>query len=426
MSASRPAGKRAETLWQGVVLFLVLLLTIGIYTGLLVVVRRLRGAEQARQPAAMPPLAGAVQIVEPLADSLWQAGQPIPVRVMLLAPHLDKVEFLVDGQVMATRFNANPAQASTWQAEWIWEGAGEGSHTLTVEARSAAQGQAVSWATVTVTVVPTGQIVFASNRDGAYALYAMQTDGRATSRLTIGPGDARQPTVRTDGTLAFVAAGANGQAAIRQMARGNGAETDLFSGREPTWSPDGKRLAFTVSREGISQVVVAAVNGEPTLITAEEIYAGQPSWSPDGKRLAYVAERDHNADIWVVVLDGGEAQRLTDDPALDWAPAWSPDGGWLAFVSNRSGSHQIYVMRADGRDQHPLTDMAQGAESPAWSPDGYWLAFVAYRGEGTGVNAREIYLMRADGQEQVRLTHNSYDDTEPDWARTDFKTSEVW
>jgi TolB protein len=115
--------------------------------------------------------------------------------------------------------------------------------------------------------------------------------------------------------------------------------------------------------------------------------------------------------------EGGEAQRLTDDPATDWAPAWSPDGTRLAFVSDRGGSHQVYVVRADGGPGlEQLTDLGQGAEAPAWSPDGFWLAVVAYTGEGAGVERREIYLVRVDGRGAVRLTHNAFDDTDVTWA----------
>jgi TolB protein len=131
--------------------------------------------------------------------------------------------------------------------------------------------------------------------------------------------------------------------------------------------------------------------------------------------LAYVVEQEGNWDIWSTAAEGGEARRLTEDPAMDWAPSWSPDGSELAFVSNRGGSHQIYIMQTDGTKVRVLSDLAAGAESPTWSPDGFWLAFVAYTGEGVGINAREIYLVRSDGQNQVRLTHNAHDDTEVHW-----------
>jgi hypothetical protein len=417
MGAGTLAMRRAEIVWQGLVLFLVSSIVVGVYVALVVTVDRLRSPERAQMLASESQDGAIVRIVEPLEGSVLQVSRPIVVRAAVVDARFSQVEFVVDGNPLGAQFNPDP-QRSPWLVEWAWEEADEGTHLLSVQAHDP-MGNQVHSASVTVTVVPAGQILFASNRDGAYALHAMQTDGRSAVRLTTGPGDARQPALGADGVLALVSEGTSGRAMIRQMMTSGGEERDLFAGRDPAWSPDAKRLAFSASVAGVSQVVIAkAPGGAPVPVTAEKVYAGQPTWSPDGRCLAYAAERDRNLDIWIADLEGSEPRRLTDDPGLDWSPAWSPDGGWLAFVSNRSGSYQIYAMRADGNDLRTLTDFPQGVESPAWSPDGYWLAFVAYTGDGAGVNAREIYLMRADGREQVRLTYNGYDDTEPDWVRT--------
>lgn len=429
-------------------LFLVFLITLGIYA-LLGALWSLRGAEA---PAlslglgtAVPsPSGGTVQILEPASGSATTRGTGIKVRAAVLATGFVQADLQVDGQSLGIRINPEP-QSAPWFAEWDWQNPTDGGHTLAAWAVDG-RDRWVASEPVTVTVVPGGRLLFASNRDGAYALYAMDTEGQGVERLTQGPGGAQQPAVGPGGLLAYVAETGDGRSIIRQRDV-LGREMDLAVGSDPAWlhlvpgqaAPEGGSvtawLAYTASFEGLSQIFVRQdPDGTARPVTAEEVYAGQPSWYPPqgersdalgdalaDQRLAYVAEREGNWDIWLVSADGGEASgsgpvRLTDDPAMDWAPAWSPDGTRLAFVSNRGGSHQVYVMRADGTEVRLLTDLGQGAESPTWSPDGFWLAFITYTGEGTGINQREIYLVRADGRDLVRLTRNAFDDTDVSWS----------
>ena len=415
--------KQDQALWQLAVLFFVFMFALGILS--LVAVGIIRMAQRGAPAAitASPTQTGealemtgeVLQIVAPLDGALYWGTEPIPVSAVLARTGALRAELEVDGRSVAVVANPQP-QTSPWLIEFAWEGTSEGSHNLVVRAFGG-EGQLAVSTPVVVKVVPSGQMVFASNREGGYAIYTIQTDGRGLVRLISGSGPARQPAQRVDGALAWVAKGEGGQDLLRYVAEA--ADTaeiaDLFAGQDPAWAPDGTRLAYATPVSEVTQVFTAdAITSSQ--VTREEAYAGQPTWAPDGTRLAYVAERDRNWDIWVADLKGGDPQRLTDDPGRDWAPAWSPDGNQIAFVSNRGGSYQIYVMKADGTGVRVLTDLTQGAESPCWSPDGYWLAFVAYTGDGTGVNARELYLMRADGRDQVRLTYDSFDDTEPDWA----------
>jgi Tol biopolymer transport system component len=132
---------------------------------------------------------------------------------------------------------------------------------------------------------------------------------------------------------------------------------------------------------------------------------GQPSWSPDGTKLAVRSYGTGNEEIWLLSLDGSGAVRLTDDAARDNSPAWSPDGTRIAFVSDRSGTAQIQVMNADGTGLKALTTGSASAGEPAWSPDGSKIAY--------SVGGLSIYVMKSDGSGATKLATGA---THPAWS----------
>ena len=97
-----------------------------------------------------------------------------------------------------------------------------------------------------------------------------------------------------------------------------------------------------------------------------------PSWSPDGKRIAFTADRsdrEWNRQIYVMDADGGNQRRLTQNPFKDWNPSWSPDGKRIAFVSNREddGNREIFVINTNGDNPRNLTNNPDDDTNPAWS-----------------------------------------------------------
>ena len=178
----------------------------------------------------------------------------------------------------------------------------------------------------------------------------------------------------------------------------------------PTWSPDGRRIAFGSGRDGNREIyVMNADSSGVTRLTDNDAIDSGPAWSPDGRRIAFSSTRDDNFEVYVMNADGSGITRLTNNDARDWHPAWSPDGRRIAFESNRDGNVEIYVMNADGSGVIRLTYNGAADFSPAWSPDGRRIAFVSYR-----AGKSEIFVMDASGV--TRLTENDVHDVGPVWS----------
>jgi Tol biopolymer transport system component len=103
-----------------------------------------------------------------------------------------------------------------------------------------------------------------------------------------------------------------------------------------------------------------------------------PTFSPDGTRLA-VGIQEPGApasDIWVFDLDRGTSSKLTFDPRDDFNPVWSPDGSRIAFSSDRKGNRNLYVKRSSGTGEEELLLVSGlNANAEDWSPDGRTLIF---------------------------------------------------
>ena len=113
-------------------------------------------------------------------------------------------------------------------------------------------------------------------------------------------------------------------------------------------------------------------------LTRSPEYEAGPTWSPDGKWLAYEAYTDGNLDIYILNVESGDSQRLTSDPAPEYSPAWSPDGRHIAFAAYRNYNKDLYVISLDDGTTVNLTNTPDEQEDyPAWSPDGRYLAYSA-------------------------------------------------
>jgi len=144
--------------------------------------------------------------------------------------------------------------------------------------------------------------------------------------------------------------------------------------REPAWSPDGRKIAFTSNRDGNFEIYVMNDDGSNVVcLTNDSARDEQPAWSPDGTRIAFVSTRGADlSDIYVMHADGTDQRRLTADVNGDDHPAWSPDGSTIYF----SGGGEILRINTDGSGKTSVIELGpDGAFAPAVSPDGRTIAF---------------------------------------------------
>ena len=259
-----------------------------------------------------------------------------------------------------------------------------------------------------------GKIAF--SLDGE--IYIIDADGKNLRRLTAHPAWDNWPVWLPDGRhIAFVSDRRGGFSTYTMELAGDNIAGDNIkkitnSGDRLAISPDGKWIAQTGG-----SLLLVAIDG----VERREIRWGRPqgatnmaAWSPDGKKIAFTIRVPGVLnDIYVIDITGDNLRRLTNHPWQDLYPAWSPDGRWIAFWSNRDGHNAVYLMRADGANAKRL---AKG-RSPEWSPDGQQIAFVSRQEDIEG-----IFIIDKDG-ENTRLLVEGGDN--PSWFDSKLAVSDA-
>jgi TolB protein len=178
----------------------------------------------------------------------------------------------------------------------------------------------------------------------------------------------------------------------------------------PTWSPDGKKVAY-VSFEDRKPVIYVheLATGKRFSLSNQKGNNSAPSWAPDGSKLAVSLSKDGNTQIYSINANGGGLQRLSRGRTIDTEPQYSPDGRYIYFTSDRGGNPQIYRMSAEGEQADGvkrITYKQAFVTSPRISPDGKYLAYIANVG-----GAFRLYVLNLATGESQALTDGTSDES---------------
>src|SRR4030088_1968910 len=163
---------------------------------------------------------------------------------------------------------------------------------------------------------------------------------------------------------------------------------------------------------------------EPRSLTIEKLFmtrqVGRPTWSPDGKSIAFISNMSGRNNIWMVSAEGGWPTQLTVSDQRQSSVAWSPDGKWIAYQSDYDGDEQwdIFIVSPKTGKVVNLTSTREIAESdPTWSPDGRYLAYLV-KPKTSAAYEIDIYDMVM--REVKHLTTNTPQDkrnSNPIWSK---------
>lgn len=283
-------------------------------------------------------------------------------------------------------------------------------------------------------------------RPGSKEFFIVSPDGRNPIRLTADQTITLSPAWSSDGKFVtytqFDLIRGNQMGTVLKKHKIATGQREVISAREgmnsgAAWSPDGKRIAMTLSFNGRPELyLIPAGGGEPeplSRIIQWRRLAGQgfqpnmlnllfdvePDWSPNGNQIVFSSARSGHPMIYIVDLATRVATQLTFAGQYNATPAWSPRGDKIVFAAQRTGegNFDLYGIDPDGNNLQRLTsgDNPTGKrfnnENPSWAPTGRHLAYASSEG-----GQYAIYTMNTDGSFRRKVSPNGMECSMPAWG----------
>ncbi|HEX7329957.1 MAG TPA: hypothetical protein VF290_00570 [Pyrinomonadaceae bacterium] len=251
---------------------------------------------------------------------------------------------------------------------------------------------ALSFALIARQETTKGRITFVANINGNWELFMMDGDGTDPVQLTQTAVDERSPTFSPDGKQIAYAT-SDGKLWIITLASRDKLELPLPTTRNghPVWLNDGSGIIYTAysfapPNEDADFYVHSIKDQKQQLFLLQTGPQDYPSLSPAGDTLAYVSSLATTVQgfgstvtqqLWLASFRDGRPSQLLFGSANNSRPNWSPDGKEIAFSSDRSGNLDLWIVRPGSQEILQLTNTPAVETSPVWSPDGQEIAYVS-------------------------------------------------
>jgi TolB protein len=261
------------------------------------------------------------------------------------------------------------------------------------------------------------RIAYVTKGGGRYTVRVADADGEGGQVALTSAEPIISPSWSPDGKQLAYVSFERQKAVVYSQDTATGARHEIANFRgsnsAPAWAPDGQTLAVTLSRDTGSQVYLIDRNGTIVRkLTSSNAIDTEATFAPDGRNVYFVSDRGGGPQIYRTPVAGGNAERVTFTGSYNISPSISPDGRTLAYISRVGGAFRLHTLDLSGGGAQPvaLTDTSDD-EHPSFAPNGR-LIIYASRAQGRDV----LMTTTLDGKIKARLLSTTADVREPSWG----------